>query len=110
MQILVNNLVIFFKCVYFSSEEQQKERLMKRNSLSKEDADQRIGSQMSLVEKRKQATYIIDNDADIEYTRQQVKNIHQKLKDSYLHWKIRILLSLGFFSVFGLFSYTLKLF
>ncbi|VDI01214.1 dephospho-CoA kinase [Mytilus galloprovincialis] len=91
------------------SEEQQKERLMKRNTLSKEDADQRIGSQMSLAEKRRQATYIIDNDADIEYTRQQVKNIHQKLKGSYLHWKTRILLFLGLFSVFRFFIYTLNM-
>ncbi|CAC5381495.1 unnamed protein product [Mytilus coruscus] len=92
------------------SEEQQIERLMKRNTLSEKEADQRISSQMSLAEKRRQATYIIDNNADIEYTRQQVKNLHQKLKESYFHWKIRILISLGFFSVFGLFNYILKLF
>ncbi|XP_052096114.1 dephospho-CoA kinase domain-containing protein-like isoform X1 [Mytilus californianus] len=92
------------------SEEQQIERLMKRNTLSEKEADQRISSQMSLAEKRRQATYIIDNNADIEYTRQQVKNIHQKLKESYFHWKIRILISFGFLSVFGLFNYILKLF
>jgi dephospho-CoA kinase len=41
--------------------EQQIERLMKRNKLSLEEAQQRINSQMPLADKIAKATYIIDN-------------------------------------------------
>jgi dephospho-CoA kinase len=48
---------------------------------------------MPLADKIAKATYIIDNSTDIETTRKQVKDIHNKLKQSNLHWKLRILLS-----------------
>jgi dephospho-CoA kinase len=55
---------------------------MKRNKLSLEEAQQRINSQMPLADKIAKATYIIDNSTDIETTRKQVKDIHNKLKQS----------------------------
>lgn len=55
-------------------------RLMKRNSLSYEEAINRISSQVSFDEKKKIADYIIDNSYDIEYTKKQVENIINEIK------------------------------
>ena len=51
----------------------QKQRLMNRNALTAEAADARIASQMSLHEKRKVATWVIDNGGTLEQTRAQVE-------------------------------------
>lgn len=51
----------------------QLSRLMARNSLSDDDARARISSQMSLDEKAKRATYIIDNEGNLDETRTQVE-------------------------------------
>ncbi|XP_045169007.2 dephospho-CoA kinase domain-containing protein-like [Mercenaria mercenaria] len=72
--------------------EQQLSRLQARNKLSEDDAMQRINSQMSLDEKCRLATFVIDNSGDIANTRQQVLEIHKKLCSSRRHWKLRIVL------------------
>jgi dephospho-CoA kinase len=59
---------------------------MKRNKLSLEEAQQRINSQMPLADKIAKATYIIDNSTDIETTRKQVKDIHNKLKSKLIQY------------------------
>ena len=46
-------------------EEERKRRLMMRDGLSREAAEQRISAQMSEEEKRKKASVILDNDADL---------------------------------------------
>jgi dephospho-CoA kinase len=58
----------------------QIERLMKRNTLSYEEAEERISTQMSLEEKEEYADYIIDNSATRENTRQQTLNILADIK------------------------------
>ncbi|MFA9558708.1 dephospho-CoA kinase [Evansella sp. AB-rgal1] len=53
-------------------------RLMDRDNFSKEEALQRIESQMSIEEKRKYADYIIDNQGSIEETERQLDEITVK--------------------------------
>ncbi|NWI29329.1 DCAKD protein, partial [Sula dactylatra] len=60
----------------------QRSRLMKRNGLSRVEAEARIASQLPLDEKRKLASYVIDNSGDWENTRQQVLKLHARLEDS----------------------------
>ncbi|KRL03198.1 dephospho-CoA kinase [Liquorilactobacillus capillatus] len=50
----------------------QVERLMKRNNLSKEEAEYRINSQMSQAERNKRADVVIDNSKQVEETLAQV--------------------------------------
>lgn len=50
----------------------QLQRLMVRNQLSEKQAMNRINSQMLLEDKMKHADYIIDNNGELEYTREQV--------------------------------------
>ncbi len=55
--------------------EVQRARLMARNALTGEQAQQRIDSQMSLEQKRPFATWLIDNGGSLEATRAQVKKV-----------------------------------
>jgi dephospho-CoA kinase len=75
---------------HFSDESTQIERLMQRNELSKEEAVQRIESQMPLSEKCKRATVLVDNSGSKEETRVQVLNIYDELKSSYAFLRLRI--------------------
>ena len=62
------------------TEETQLSRLMARNTLSQEEAEKRIAAQLSLQEKRKRADVLIDNNASLEETRQQIRVALQKLE------------------------------
>ncbi len=44
----------------------QRERIMRRDGLSAEEAQARIDAQWPLDEKRKRATFVLENDADLE--------------------------------------------
>ena len=69
------------KIVVVSLDEKiQLERLMNRNSLSKEEALQRIKSQIPVREKEKLGDYVVDNSFTQENTYKQVDRILEKLK------------------------------
>jgi len=58
----------------------QIQRLMKRNNLSREEAQRRVNAQMPQEEKMKYANYLIDTSRDRENTRRQVEEIWQTLE------------------------------
>ena len=66
--------------VVYADEEVQLERLMTRNSLSKEEALKRIESQMSPQEKASLGDFVINNSYSKEDTFQQIDEILEKLK------------------------------
>ena len=74
MKDLVDKLV-----VVKTEENIQLERLMERNGMTREDAKDRIESQLPLSEKLKYADFVIDNSGDLEKTRKQVREIMNKL-------------------------------
>jgi len=57
----------------------QLERLMKRDSSSNIEAQQRIDSQISIEEKRALATYIIDNSKDLKNLQQECVRVKKQL-------------------------------
>ncbi len=63
--------------------DKQLERVMSRNNLSREAAEQRIRAQMAQDEKKKFADYLIDTSPGFEATRQRVVEIYQQLKLCY---------------------------
>ena len=74
--------------VVYCTPELQLDRLMKRNELSREDAVNRISSQMNLEEKRKRADIVIDNSYSLEKTKEQVDEAMMSLKrDLIPSWK-----------------------
>ena len=66
--------------VIYVNENVQLDRLMSRNSLTKEVALRRIESQMSAKEKAILGDFVIDNSSTIESTYQQIDEILEKLK------------------------------
>ena len=60
--------------------EQQLERLMKRDALSREAAEQRIRAQMPQDEKKKYADYLIDTSEGFDATRAQTKEVYGQLR------------------------------
>jgi len=64
--------------VYISPDEQVR-RVMKRNGLSREEALDRLRSQMPIDEKIPQADRIIDNGGDMDRTRQEVDRLWPEL-------------------------------
>jgi len=63
--------------VVYASQTQQLERLMQRDSYSKEEALARIGSQIDIREKRDNATHVIDNSGNLkqlEFETERIKN------------------------------------
>jgi dephospho-CoA kinase len=66
--------------VVYSDRETQIERLMRRNHLTRQDAEARIAAQMSSTEKRKYADYEIDTSGGFDQTRQQVIELHRELQ------------------------------
>lgn len=65
--------------VVYIDEGEQIKRLIKRNNLSKDEALQRIKSQMPMKEKAEMADYVIDNSNSLDKTKKQVEKIWQSL-------------------------------
>lgn len=65
----------------YSDEELQIKRLMERNGITREEALERIKSQLPVEEKKKYANYIIDTSKPIEDVEQQTREIFNKLKE-----------------------------
>ena len=65
--------------VVYIDKDKQIKRLIKRNNLSKEEALQRIKSQMPMKEKVKMTDYVIDNSNSLDKTREQVEKIWKSL-------------------------------
>ncbi len=68
--------------VVYIDEDEQVKRLIKRNNLSKDEASQRIKSQIPMKEKIKMADYVIDNNDTLDKTKKQVETIWQSLLSS----------------------------
>jgi len=65
--------------VVYTTEVQQLERLMQRDGYDEEDARKRIESQMDIEEKRKRATYIINNSADLNQLQHECKRVKEQI-------------------------------
>ena len=64
------------------SPEVQRQRLMKRNHLSVEEAKMRIDSQMSLAEKKPYASLVLDNNGSLDDLKEKVKSAINDLTSS----------------------------
>lgn len=66
--------------VCYAPKSTQIERLMKRDGFTEEEALRRVESQMDIEEKRKLATYVIDNSKDLK----QLQSECQRVKDEII--------------------------
>lgn len=65
--------------VVYIPKEMQIERLMKRDNSTKEEALTRINNQMDIEEKKKLASYVIDNTKDLKHLQNEVERIKNLL-------------------------------
>jgi dephospho-CoA kinase len=65
--------------VVFCDRATQVERLMRRNAITREDAERRLAAQMSSEEKRRYSDYEIDTSGTFEETRRRVVEVHNRL-------------------------------
>lgn len=75
-----NNHELFRPLIVVSCpKEIQLERLMKRNQLTKQQAEARINAQMPVEDKIKRADYVIDTSKEVEYSILQTKEVINQL-------------------------------
>lgn len=77
MDVLVDE--VWLVCV---NEDKQIKRLMDRDHLTAGEAEARIRSQMPVDEKKKYSDRIIDNNGDLEYTKEQVEKLWRHIKNT----------------------------
>lgn len=63
----------------YVDEDKQVQRLMERNGFNQAQAQQRIAAQMPLLEKKKYATLVLDNNGSLEDLQQQVRQALKNL-------------------------------
>ncbi|MFA6196705.1 MAG: dephospho-CoA kinase [Sulfurimonas sp.] len=73
--------------VVYTPSDIQLERFMKRNGYSKEESLKRINSQMPIDEKKKRATWIIDNSKDLKHLQKECEAFVDTIKAKYLEKK-----------------------
>ncbi|NEW60075.1 dephospho-CoA kinase [Sulfurovum sp. bin170] len=69
--------------VVYTPKEKQLERLIKRDTFSKEEAEQRIDSQIDIEIKREKATYLIDNSGDLNALQEECARVKEKILSDF---------------------------
>ena len=69
--------------VIYTPREQQLERLMKREGFSEEEALRRIRSQMDIEEKRKRASYVVDNSGDLKQLQRECERVKEEILSDF---------------------------
>ncbi len=77
------------KIVVVSASEQTQLRRLEEKVITREDARNRIKSQLPLEEKIKSADFVINNDGPLEETKKQVEEIYSSLRKGEQHGKQR---------------------
>jgi dephospho-CoA kinase len=70
--------------VVYTPSDIQLARFMKRNGYSEEESLKRINSQMPIEEKKKRATWVIDNSKNLKHLQQECEEFVEKIKAKYL--------------------------
>ncbi len=73
--------------VVFVPPELQVQRLMARDKVSREAAEQSLGAQMPLEQKRRLAQFVVDNSGTLQETREQVRAVWNALRSTADHFQ-----------------------
>ncbi len=69
--------------VVYAPPEIQLQRFIKRNGFEEDEAKRRISSQLPIDEKKKLATWVIDNSKDLKHLQNEVENFVETIKKLY---------------------------
>lgn len=89
-------------CLVLSDRDTQLARLMRRNNLSREDAEARIKAQLPLKDKVRMARHVLDNSGEWSVTKRQVVLLHAKLEHSLEYLPLRLGVLTGLAGIVGL--------
>jgi dephospho-CoA kinase len=78
-----NNYPIEKSVVVYAPKEIQLQRFIKRNGYSEEESLKRINSQLDIEEKKKRATWVIDNSKDLKHLQDEVEKFVEIIKKEY---------------------------
>lgn len=92
------------------NDDQQLERLCKRNVFTQDVAKKRIGSQMPLADKVAESHFVIDNSGTFQETRKQTECIIRVLNTYRIHWFIRAAVLLSVIGLSYMCSYLYMVF
>jgi dephospho-CoA kinase len=73
--------------VVYTPKAVQLERFMKRNGYSKEESLRRIESQMDIEEKKRRATWVIDNSGSLKHLQAECERFVETIKELYRYKK-----------------------
>ncbi|XP_006897940.1 PREDICTED: dephospho-CoA kinase domain-containing protein [Elephantulus edwardii] len=106
------NLLKYMKhtVVVYCDRDTQLKRLMKRNSLTREDAEARISAQLPLEDKVHMARHVLDNSGEWSATRGQVVLLHTELERSLEYLPLRLGVVTGLLGVAGLLYWLTRYF
>lgn len=90
-------------CLVHSDRDTQLARLMRRNNLSREDAEARIKAQLPLKDKARMARHVLDNSGEWSVTKRQVVLLHAELEHSLEYLPLRLGVLTGLAGIVGLF-------
>jgi len=79
-----NSYAIDQSVVVYTPQEIQLERFMKRNGYSKEESLRRIATQLPIDEKKRRATWVIDNSKNLKHLQQECEDFVAIIKKRYL--------------------------
>ena len=65
--------------VVYASKEEQLKRLMERDGYNEKEALLRVKTQLDIEEKRKRATYVIDNSGDLNQLKHECKRVKEQI-------------------------------
>ncbi len=68
--------------VVYAPREIQKRRLMEREGLSEAEAEARLGAQMDIEEKKRRATYVIDNSGNLKDLQRECERIFKEITEN----------------------------
>ncbi len=69
--------------VIYTPRSTQLERLIKREGLSKEEAEARLNAQIDIEEKRKRATWVIDNSGDLKQLQRECERVQKEIVEAF---------------------------
>jgi dephospho-CoA kinase len=81
--------IVVDKIVVVSARRQTQLRRLKEKGMSRDDAQNRIKSQLPLEEKIKSTDFVISNDGSLEETKKQVEEIYSLLRKGEQHGEQR---------------------
>ncbi|WP_300365759.1 dephospho-CoA kinase [Hydrogenimonas sp.] len=68
--------------VVYAPREIQKKRLIEREGMSEEEAEARLNAQMDIEEKRKRATWVIDNSTNLKHLQRETERVFNEITKS----------------------------